>query len=86
MYLLHRKKIDIYANINLFLSYFEVTVATRSSLYPDQMVTAVTRIQSVSRSEGGSTQRDDLYSPECQRSQWHLDEIQRQIPSEDLVS
>ncbi len=43
MYLLHRKKIDIYANISLFLSYSEVTVSTRSSLYPDQMVTAVTR-------------------------------------------
>ncbi len=49
MYLLHRKKIDIYANISLFLSYSEVTVAspfpaqmiiavTRSSPYPDQMV------------------------------------------------
>ncbi len=38
MYSLHRKKIDIYANISLFLSYSEVTVATRSSLYPDQMV------------------------------------------------
>ncbi len=38
MYLLHRKKIDIYANISLFLSYYEVTAVTRSSLYPDQMV------------------------------------------------
>ncbi len=43
MYLLHHKKIDIYANISLYLSYSEGTVATRSSLYPDQMVTAVTR-------------------------------------------
>ncbi len=43
MYLLHRKKIDIYANISLFLSYSEVTVATRSGPYPAQMVTAVTR-------------------------------------------
>ncbi len=50
MYLLHRKKIDIYANISLFHSYSEVTVATqmatavtRSSPYPDQMITAVTR-------------------------------------------
>ncbi len=43
MYLLHRKKIDIYANISLFLSYSEVTVATRSGSYPAQMVTAVTR-------------------------------------------
>ncbi len=40
MYLLHRKKIS---NISLFLSYSEVTVATRSSPYPAQMVTAVTR-------------------------------------------
>ncbi len=36
--MLHRKKIDIYANISLFLSYSEVTVATRSGPYPDQMV------------------------------------------------
>ncbi len=38
MYLLHRKKINIYANISLFLSYSEVTVATRSGPYPAQMV------------------------------------------------
>ncbi len=38
MYLLHRKKNGIYTNISLFLSYSEVTVVTRSSLYPDQMV------------------------------------------------
>ncbi len=43
MYLLHLKNNDIYANIGLFLSYSEVTVATRSSPYPDQMITAVTR-------------------------------------------
>ncbi len=43
MYLLHRKKIDIYVHISLFLSYSEVTVATRSGPYPAQMVTAVTR-------------------------------------------
>ncbi len=43
MYLLHRKKIDIYANISLFLSYSEVTVAPRSGPYPAQMITAVTR-------------------------------------------
>ncbi len=43
MYLLHREKIDIYANISLFLSYSEVTVATQSGPYPAQMVTAVTR-------------------------------------------
>ncbi len=41
--LLYRKKIDIYVNISLFLSYSEVTVATRSSRYTAQMVTAVTR-------------------------------------------
>ncbi len=43
MYLLHRKKIDIYANISLFISYSEVTVATRSSPYLAQMITAVNR-------------------------------------------
>ncbi len=86
MYLLYRKKNGIYANISLFLSYSKITVATRSSPYPDQMVTAVTRIQSVSRSDGGSAPRHDLYSPECQRRPGQLDEPQRQIPSEDLVS
>ncbi len=43
MYLLHCKKIDIYANISLFLSYSEVTIATRPGPYPAQMFTAVTR-------------------------------------------
>ncbi len=43
MYLLHRKKIDIYANISLFLSYSEVTIATRSGSYPAQMITADNR-------------------------------------------
>ncbi len=43
IYLLHRKKNDIYANISLFLSYSEVTVATRSGPYPAQMIIAVTR-------------------------------------------
>ncbi len=43
MYLLHRKKNDIYANISLFLSYSEVTVATQSGPYPAQFITAVTR-------------------------------------------
>ncbi len=43
MYLLHRKKIDIFANITLVISYSEVTVATRSGPYIAQMVTAVTR-------------------------------------------
>ncbi len=43
MYLLHHKKIDIYADISLFLSYSEVTVANRSGSYPAQMITAVNR-------------------------------------------
>ncbi len=43
MYLLHRKKNDIYANISLLLSYSKVTVATWSGPYPAQMGTAVTR-------------------------------------------
>ncbi len=84
MYLLHRKKNGIYTNISL--SYSEDNVATRSSLYPDQMVTAVTRIQSVSSPDGGSGPRDDLYSPESQRRSGQLDEPQRQIPSEELVT
>ncbi len=62
----------IYANISLFLSYSEVTVATQ--------------IQTVSRSDGGSAPRDDLYSPERQRRPGQLDEPQRLIPSEDPVS
>ncbi len=66
MYLLHRKKIDIYANISLFVSYSEVTAFTRS--------------------DGGSAPRDDLYSPERQWRPGHLDEPQRQIPSEDPVT
>ncbi len=66
MYLLHRKKIDIYANISLFISYSEVTAVTRS--------------------DGGSAPRDDLYSPERQRRPGHLDEPQRQTPSEDPVT
>ncbi len=66
MYLLHRKKIDIYANISLFLSYSEATAVTRSN--------------------GGSAPGDDLYSPERQRRSGHLDEPQRQIPSEDPVT
>ncbi len=66
----------IYANISLFLSYSEVTIATQ--------------IQSVSRSDGssshdGSAPGDDLYSPECQRRPCQLDELQRQNSSEDLI-
>ncbi len=72
MYLLHHKKIDIFANISLFLSYSEVTAVTRSSPYPDQIVDQHTR--------------DDLYSPERQRTPGHLDDPQRQIPSEDPVT
>ncbi|KAL0198775.1 hypothetical protein M9458_007315, partial [Cirrhinus mrigala] len=72
MYLLHCKKNSIYANISLLLSYPKVTIATQ--------------IQSVSRSDGGSTPRDDLYSPECQRRPRQLDELQRRIPSKDLVT
>ncbi len=66
MYLLHRKKIDIYGNISLFVSYSEVTAVTRS--------------------DGGSAPRDDLYSPERQWRPGHLDEPQRQTPSEDPVT
>ncbi|KAL0161758.1 hypothetical protein M9458_045483, partial [Cirrhinus mrigala] len=46
MYSVHRQKNGIYANISLFLSYSEVTLTTRSSPDPDQMVTAVLWIQS----------------------------------------
>ncbi len=86
MYLLHCKKIDIYANISLFVSYSEVMVATPSGPYPAQMITCSQQIQSVSRSYGGSAPRDNLYSSERQRRPGHLDEPQRQIPSEDLVT
>ena len=60
-------------------------MATRSSLYPSQMVTAVTRIQDVSSPDGGLAPRKDLYSPERQRRPGQL-EPQRQIPCKDLVS
>ncbi|KAL0158045.1 hypothetical protein M9458_046121, partial [Cirrhinus mrigala] len=79
MYSVDRQKNGIYANISLFLSYSEVTLTTRSSPYPDQMVTAVPRIQSAPTPDGGSAPRDDLYSPECQRSPHQLDEPQRPI-------
>ncbi len=61
----------IYANISLFRSYSKVT--------------AVTRIQSVSSPDGGSSPRDELYSPESQRRPGQVDKPQRQIPSEDLI-
>ncbi|XP_058626682.1 uncharacterized protein LOC131537338 isoform X2 [Onychostoma macrolepis] len=48
--------------------------------------TSATQIQSVSRSDGGLAPRDDLYSPERQRRSGQLDEPQRQIPSEELVT
>ncbi len=44
------------------------------------------QIQSVSRSDDGSAPRDDLYSPDRQWSLGHIDEPQRQISSEDLVT
>ncbi len=40
----------------------------------------------MSSPDGGSSPRDDLYSLECQRRLRKLDEPQRQVPSEDLVS
>ncbi len=43
-------------------------------------------IQSVSRSDGGSSPRDDLYSSECQQRLGHLDEPQIHISSEDLAT
>ncbi len=82
MFLLHRKKIDIYANISLFLSYSEVTICSSDGHCSHQ-------IQSVSRSDDGSASRDNLYSsysPERQRSLEHVDEPQRQIPSEDPIT
>ncbi|KAL0177458.1 hypothetical protein M9458_026352, partial [Cirrhinus mrigala] len=79
MYSVHRQKNGIYANISLFLAYSEVTLTTRSSPYPDQMVTAVPRIQSEPSPDCGSAPRDDLYSPECQQSPHQLDEPQRRI-------
>ncbi len=47
MYLLHRKKIDIYTNISLFFSYSEVTVATWSSPYPDQTTSTALNVSGV---------------------------------------
>ncbi len=47
------------------------------------------QIQSVSKSDGGSASKDNLYSsysPECQRSPGHVDEPQRQIPREDPIT
>ncbi len=44
------------------------------------------QIQSVSRSDGGSAPRDDLYNSERQQRPGHLDEPQKQMPNEDLVT
>ncbi|KAL0173001.1 hypothetical protein M9458_033312, partial [Cirrhinus mrigala] len=81
MYSLHR---NILRNISLFLFYSKVTIATRSSLYPDQMVTAVPRIHSIPSPDGGSAPRDDFYSPECQGRPCQPDEPQRRISNEDI--
>ncbi|KAL0199523.1 hypothetical protein M9458_008063, partial [Cirrhinus mrigala] len=86
MYSVHRQKNGIYANISLFLSYCEVTLTTRSSPYPDQMVTAVPRIQSEPSPDGGSAPRDYLYSPECQRRPHRLYEPHGRFPREDLFT
>ncbi|KAI2647417.1 Contactin-3 [Labeo rohita] len=47
---------------------------------------AASQYQSVPSPDGVSAPRDDLYSPECQQRPHRLDETQRQIPSEDLVT
>ncbi len=107
MYLLHRKKIDIYAYISLFISYSEVTVSpddhcshqiqsvSRSDEHCSQQIQSVSRsddpVRSRSdpvriRSDGGSAPRDDLYNSERHQRPGHLDEPQRQISSEDLVT
>ncbi len=67
MYFLYCKKNGIYTNISLFHCCSKVTGATQ--------------IQSVSKPDGGSAPRDDLYSPERQRRPEQLDEPQRLIPS-----
>ncbi len=67
MYFLYCKKNGIYTNISLFHCCSKVTEATQ--------------IQSVSKPDGGSAPRDDLYSPERQRRPGQLDEPQRLIPS-----
>ncbi len=73
MYLLHRKRIDIYANISLFLSYSEVTAVTRSSPYPDQMVDQ--HLEMTSTALNVSRDQDPRWAPETD-PQWrprHLD-------------
>ncbi len=128
MYLLHRKKIYIYANISLFSFLFrghrshpiwslsspddhcshqiqsisrsddhcshQIQSISRSDDHCSHQIQSVSRsddhcshqIQSIFRSDGGSAPRDNLYSSERQRRPRHLDEPQRQIPSEDFVT
>ncbi len=61
MYLLHRKKNGIYTNISVCLSYFEITVATLSSPFPDQMVDQHPEITSTALNV--SRDQDTLMSP-----------------------
>ncbi len=79
MYLLHRKKIDIYVNISLFISYSEVTTATRSGPYTAQMVAAVIR---------SSLYPDQMVDQHLKMTSTALnvDEPQRQISSEDPIT
>ncbi len=86
MYLLHRKKIDIYDDSSLLLSYSEITVVTRSSPYPAQMITAVNRSSPYPDQMVDHHLETDFYSSERLRRPGHRDEPQRQISSEDLVT
>ncbi len=74
MYLLHRKKIGIYANISLFLSYSggHRSHPIRYLSSPDGHCSHQNK--AVSRSDDGSAPRDDLYSSERQQRPGHLDE------------
>ncbi len=74
MYLLHRKKIDIYTFSFLFRGHGSHPIRSLSS--PDDHCSQ--QIQSVSGSDGGAAPRDNLYSSERQRRPGHLDEPQRQ--------
>ncbi len=79
LYLLHRKKIDIYANISLFLYSLEPIWSVSS---PDGHCSH--QIQSVFRSDGGSAPRDDLYSSERQRRSWKI-LVLRVTPSNKIL-
>ncbi len=86
MYLLRRKMIDIYANISLFISYSEVTdpvlIQPRWSLQsPDPVRIQIRWSRSAPRGNLYSS-----YSPERQRDLGHVNEPQREIPSEDPVT